>query len=176
MKIKRRLLCFAIPCLLISGMVTNVNAAESVDDGIAEPRGPVCDSHQYYELSSATDQYTYDQQGEFRNAGSQVQSKSVSYTTTYTSTISSSVSSELDLIAAKLNATLQVSAGSSRSVTLTSIFNISPRSVGHYKVGQKRKNTSGYIVTVYDNCTTRQKYVTSNFSLGPYDSYYETGI
>ena len=104
MKVKKKLLCFTIQCLLLLGMATNVNTTSS-DYGDAK-----------------------------------------------------------------------VSASLKRTVTLTSIFSKSPRCVGYYKVGQKGKNTSRYIVTVYNNCTTGQKYVTSNFSYGPYDTYRVFGI
>ena len=44
------------------------------------------------------------------------------------------------------------------------------------KVGQTKKETTGYIVNVLSNCTTTQKYVSAVYSVGEYDSYSEKAI
>ncbi len=141
-----------------------------------QQKGAVCDPYSYYKPSSISTKYVINKEGTFRNEGAQVQNKTVTYSTTYSSTISSGIKYEFDLVASKLGFEAKVSHGQSSTVTVSTTFNISPKHIGTYKVGQTKKETTGYIVNVLSNCTTTQKYVSAVYSVGEYDSYSEKPI
>lgn len=172
MKKNKIITSFVLLSLLIPITCSNVNASSAV----IQPRGPICTPTKYYEPSSTKNDIIINKQGEFKNNGSQVQSKTISYSTTYKTETSVSTTAEFNLITAKLGATAKVGVGKSSTITTSSTFKISPHCIGYYKVGQKKKNTSGYIVTVYDNCTYKEKYVTAKYSYTLYDEYSEKKI
>lgn len=169
MKKVKGMSAFVLLSLLIN--ITSSNVLAISDD--TSSRGPVCTPTQYYEPHSTSDEIIVNKNGEFVNNGAQVQTKTVSYSTTYKTETSISTNAEFGLITAKLGASAKVGVGKSSTVTVSSKFNISPYSTGYYKVGQKKKNTSGNIVTVYDNCTYKEKYVTAKYSYTLYDEYSE---
>lgn len=168
MKLKK-IIVMCMTCLFCTSIcLSNIAALES--------KGAVCDPYSYYKPSQVSTKYVINKEGTFRNEGAQVQSKTVTYSTTYSSSISSGIKYEFDLVASKLGFEAKVSHGQSSTVTVSTTFNISPRHVGTYKVGQTKKETTGYIVNVLSNCTTTQKYVSAVYSVGEYDSYSEKAI
>ena len=172
MKKNKIMMYLMLISLLVPIITSNVNASSSV----VEPRGPVCNPTKYYEPTSTSTKTDINKQGEFKNDGNQVQSKTVTYSTTYKSEASVSTSAEFNLITSKLGVSAKVGLGKSSTVTISSKFKISPHYTGYYKVGQKRKVTKGNMVTVYDSCTFTEKAVNANYSYSLYDEYYEKRI
>ena len=148
----------------------------AISPEVVQPKGAVCEEYDYYSPTTTNNVYTFDLEGEYKNNGAQVQSKTITYTTTYSSSVSTGLSAEFKLITSKIGVNAIVSAGESKTVSLSSTFNISPKHIGYYKVGQKSKKTSGKIVSVLSNCTTKSKSISAKYSFGPYDVYSEEAI
>lgn len=165
MKKKKFMTSLMLMSLLVSMTTSSVSAISTV----VQPRGPICTPTKYYEPTSTKTDIIINKTGEFRNNTSEAQTKSISCSTTYKTEVSAATEAEFKLITSKLNVSAKIGVGKSKTETITSTFKIPAYTIGYYKIGQKKKNTKGNIVTLNGDCITTKKYVTAKYSFSEYD-------